>query len=73
MDQRAKFQLRLQQTVERLSIAAISYYVISLIGYTLKGAKAIGSPLDPAFGMAASVPLVVGVLWYALRRLKATH
>ncbi|KZK82754.1 hypothetical protein PsAD13_02952 [Pseudovibrio sp. Ad13] len=73
MDQRAKFQLRLQQTVEGLSIAAISYYVISLIGYALKGAKAVGSPLDPAVGMAASVPLVVGVLWYALRRLKAAH
>ncbi|WP_244278228.1 DUF3422 family protein [Pseudovibrio sp. Ad26] len=51
----------------------ISYYVISLIGYALKGAKAVGSPLDPAVGMAASVPLVVGVLWYALRRLKTAH
>ncbi len=73
MDQRAKFQLRLQETVEGLSIAAISYYVISLIGYALKGAKALGSPLDPAVGMAASVPFVVGVLWYFLRKLKANH
>ncbi|AEV37320.1 hypothetical protein PSE_2812 [Pseudovibrio sp. FO-BEG1] len=73
MDQRAKFQLRLQQTVEGLSIAAISYYVISLIGYALKGAKTLGSPIDPAVGMAASVPLVVGVLWYFLRKLKAAH
>ncbi|MES0868562.1 DUF3422 family protein [Pseudovibrio sp. SCP19] len=73
MDQRAKYQLRLQQTVEGLSIAAISYYVISLIGYALKGAKTFGSPIDPAVGMAASVPLVVGVLWYFLRKLKAAH
>lgn len=73
MDQRAKFQLRLQQTVEGLSIAAISYYVISLIGYALKGAKTLGSPIDPTVGMAASVPLVVGVLWYFLRKLKAAH
>ena len=33
MDQRAKQQLRLQQTVERLSIAAVTYYGVGLVGY----------------------------------------
>src|SRR3546814_6744743 len=37
MNNRAKLQLRLQQTVEGLSVAAISYYVVSLLGYLLKG------------------------------------
>ena len=37
MNERAKVQLRLQQTVEGLSVAAISYYVVSLLAYLLKG------------------------------------
>ncbi len=35
-------QLRLQQTVEGLSVAAISYYVVGLAGYVFKGAKDVG-------------------------------
>ncbi|MFX6170878.1 DUF3422 family protein, partial [Acinetobacter baumannii] len=38
MDRRAKLQLRLQQTVEGLSVAAISYYVVGLFGYVAKAA-----------------------------------
>ena len=37
MDQRAKQQLRLQQTVERLSIAAVTYYGVGLVGYVASG------------------------------------
>src|SRR5262249_8585750 len=33
MNNRARLQLRLQQTVEGLSVAAVSYYVVGLIGY----------------------------------------
>ena len=39
MDERAQLQLRLQQTVEGLLVAAISYYVIGLITYVAKGVK----------------------------------
>ena len=42
MDRRAKLQLRLQQTVEGLSVAAIVYYVAGLIGYLAKAAKGAG-------------------------------
>ena len=42
MDRRAKLQLRLQQTVEGLSVAAISYYVVGLIGYLAKGTSVFG-------------------------------
>ena len=37
MDERTQLQLRLQQTVEGLSVVAISYYAVALIGY-LSGA-----------------------------------
>jgi uncharacterized membrane-anchored protein len=37
MDTRAKLQLRMQQTVEGLSIVAISHYILSLFTHVLKG------------------------------------
>src|SRR5262249_56180919 len=36
MNERTRLQLRLQATVEGLSVAAISYYVIGLLGYVVK-------------------------------------
>jgi uncharacterized membrane-anchored protein len=74
MDTRAKLQLRLQQTVEGLSIAAISYYVIGLLGYLFKAAKeAHLMPLDPSVATGISVPIVVGILYWVLRRIRKHH
>ena len=42
MNNRARLQLRLQQTVEGLSVAAVSYYVVGLIGYLAKGTSLFG-------------------------------
>lgn len=39
MARRAQLQLRLQQTVEGLSVVAISYYVVGLVGYVAKALK----------------------------------
>ena len=47
MNRRAQLQLRLQQTVEGLSIAAMTYYVVGLVGYAAKGIKALGSRSIP--------------------------
>lgn len=74
MSERTRMQLRLQQTVEGLSVAAISYYVIGLVGYLLKAAKEsrwLPLPLDVAIGL--SVPLVVAVMWVVMRRLRRLH
>jgi uncharacterized membrane-anchored protein len=61
-------QLQLQSTVEGLSIAAISYYVVSLVLYAAKAAKAAGLPVHPEFAAGASIPLVVlGVAWLTRR------
>jgi len=64
-----ELQLRLQSTVEGLSIAAISYYVVSLLLYAAKAAKAAGLPLNPEFAAGAAIPLVVWAVWRAIRRI----
>jgi uncharacterized membrane-anchored protein len=70
MDRRARLQLRLQQTVEGLSVAAISYYVVGLIGYASRALEAGGlhTPHDLVTGLA--IPLVVGLVWWGIRRLR---
>ncbi|MBX3608382.1 MAG: DUF3422 domain-containing protein [Hydrogenophaga sp.] len=62
-------QLQLQTTVEGLSIAAISYYVISLLLYVGKGAKAMGLPINPEMAAAALVPLVLWATWRTTRKI----
>ncbi len=66
-----EMQLHLQATVEGLSIAAISYYVISLLLYIAKGAKAAGLPIHPEMAAAALVPLVLWTVWRTTRRIHA--
>jgi uncharacterized membrane-anchored protein len=74
MDRRAKLQLRLQQTVEGLSIAAIVYYVVGLVGYVAKGGKAVGLPLNADLTAGVAVPLVaVAALWVVRRARKRIH
>jgi uncharacterized membrane-anchored protein len=70
MDRRAHVQLRLQETVEGLSVIAIGYYGVGLIGYALKGLEKSGLPVDSSLGMAIAMPLVVGLAWLGLRRVK---
>jgi uncharacterized membrane-anchored protein len=70
MDTRTQLQLRLQQTVEGLSVAAISYYVIGLFGYLAKAAHEAGLTLDPTLATAAAVPPVVLAIWWVLRRMR---
>jgi uncharacterized membrane-anchored protein len=62
-------QLRLQSTVEGLSIAAISYYVVSLILYGAKAGKAAGLPLHPELLAGIAVPFVLLGVWRLIRRI----
>jgi uncharacterized membrane-anchored protein len=66
-----ELQLRLQSTVEGLSIAAISYYVISLLLYGGKALKAAGLPINPELAAGALVPMVLWVVWRTTRRIHA--
>ena len=65
-------QLRLQTTVEALSIAAVSYYVISLLLYGVKGLKASGVPVNPEIAVGAAIPLVLWAVWCITRRIHTT-
>ena len=69
MNARAAQQLRLQQAVEGLSVAAISYYVIGLFSYTGKAAKVMGLPVNPEILVGALVPFVAAAVWLGLRRM----
>ena len=63
MERRARQQVHLAQAVEGLSVAAITYYLIGLIAYALKGAPDF--PLsDPALLALLIIPvgLIVGLL-----------
>lgn len=69
MNKRADLQLRLQQTVEGLSVVAISYYAINLALYVL-------APIGYEAGLSKSVvaamvtpPVILGV-WYLVRRIR---
>jgi len=70
MDRRAHLQLRLQETVEGLSIAAISYYIVGLVGYIVKALKAAGLPLNSDLVVGASIPFVLAGVWLGVRRVK---
>lgn len=70
MDRRARLQLRLQQTVEGLSVAAITYYAVGLIGYAAKAISAAGVPVDPGVVQGIAVPIVALSVWWATKRVR---
>lgn len=70
MDRRAKLQLRLQQTVEGLSVAAIVYYVAGLVSYGATAVKAAGVNLDIDIAVGVAIPLVALFVISAIRRAK---
>lgn len=74
MNRRARLQLRLQQTVEGLSVAAVSYYVVGLISYLAKAAKSAGLPVpDASVTTGLAVPVVVLLIWWTVRRIRQHH
>jgi len=72
MDKRADLQLRLQRTVEGLSVVAISYYAINLVTYgAYPFAKVAG--LDKPMLSAIATPLVLLAVWWIVRRIRKVH
>lgn len=69
MDRRSDLQLRLQNTVEGLSVVAISYYAVSLVAY-------LAHPLAEQAGwskevtLAVATPVVVLAVWLMIRRIR---
>lgn len=65
----ARSQFRLQQTVEGLSIIAISYYAIGLLGYVYQGLHDV-LPFSKETMVALSVPIVVAITYLAMHRIR---
>ncbi|MGB1035286.1 MAG: DUF3422 family protein, partial [Primorskyibacter sp.] len=65
----ADMQLRLQETVEGLSVVAISYYAVSLAGYLLYPLGA-GLGLSKGALMALVALPVMGMVWWMVRRIR---
>ncbi len=70
MDKRAQLQLHLQTTVEGLSVAAISYYLVSLVGYLAKAGKAFGLPIVPEMATGIAIPVVIGITALGVRHVR---
>lgn len=69
MNERQDLQLKLQSTVEGLSVAAITYYIVGLISYLAKGAQKLGWPFSPESTAAAAIPVVGLAVWWSIRQL----
>lgn len=69
MDKRADLQLRLQRTVEGLSVVAISYYAVNLVLYVL-------GPLEKMYDIpkavmaAGATPVVLIGVWLIVQRIR---
>ncbi len=68
MDQRADQQLKLQKTVEGLSVVAISYYAVNLVLYMIGPVeKTMG--IGKAYLAAGATPIVLLLVWLIIRRI----
>lgn len=70
MNRRGRLQLRLQQTVEGLSVVVITYYGVSLVGVLAKAAKAGGLHWDPELVMGIAVPFVAAAVFGGVHRVR---
>jgi len=70
MEKRSHLQLRLQEAVEGLSIAAISYYLVSLTKYLILGLKSMGVHVNKDLATALAVPVVIFTVWYTIHKIK---
>lgn len=72
MNRRAQLQLRLQQTVEGLSVLAISYYFIGILGYVTKPLSHIAT-IDATVVQGIAAPFVLAFVWLLIRRVRKAH
>jgi uncharacterized membrane-anchored protein len=74
MNERTRLQLMLQATVEGLSVAAISYYVVGLFAYLVKGVHDTHVlPFAPELATAVFVPFAIVLVWWIVRRIRSRH
>ena len=67
MNHRAHVQMRLQQTVEGLSVAAISYYGMQLFETMLTSLPTLGVEYNHELVSGFAVPIVIGIVFVGTR------
>ena len=61
---------RCRETVEGLSVAAITYYTIGLLSYALTAAQEAGLDVPVKVSVGLAIPLVAGLVWIGMRRVR---
>jgi len=72
MNRRAQMQLRLQQTIEGLSVFAVTYYLVGILGYAAEGLAARFAWLDVTTLKAVAAPVVLVLCWILVRRMRTS-
>ena len=70
MNRRARLQLRLQSTVEGLSVAAVTYYVVGLVGHAADALSEAGLQVHPNIAMGVSIPVVAAVAGFGVHHIR---
>lgn len=70
MDNRAHLQLRLQQTVEGLSVVVLSYYLLGIVGYGLKALKATGIAINVELTTGLAIPVIIALVFFAIHKFR---
>ncbi len=70
MDHRAHVQLRMQETVEGLSVVVLSYYLLGIVGYGLKALKAAGQDINVELLTGLAIPVVVLGVFFVVRGVR---
>ena len=73
MGERVQLQLRLRQSVEGLSVAAITYYISSIFMHIFAGAHQAGIHVDPIVARAILIPFIAAFVWWTVRSIRRNH
>jgi uncharacterized membrane-anchored protein len=73
MDKRAKLQLRMQETVDSLSVLVLTYYLVGLLFYVAKGGKEAGLAIYPEIVAAIAAPIVAAIFFVISKRRRAQN
>eukprot|EP00193_Tetraselmis_chui_P021255 CAMPEP_0177776986 /NCGR_PEP_ID=MMETSP0491_2-20121128/15029_1 /TAXON_ID=63592 /ORGANISM="Tetraselmis chuii, Strain PLY429" /LENGTH=385 /DNA_ID=CAMNT_0019295861 /DNA_START=1 /DNA_END=1159 /DNA_ORIENTATION=- len=70
MARRSEMQVKLQQTVEGLSVGPVTYYTLGVLGYGLKGMASQGwMPVSVEAALGVAMPAVALAVWFGLQRM----
>ena len=70
MDRRAELQLRLQETVEGLSVGVLTYYAVGLFAYAAKAVKAAGWHVNPELATGLAIVPIAACVWFGVQFAK---